>query len=73
MDDWGVVNLCFANSCNDTEAGKLLCTVCMGDGADQKTRSKAGQILWVSDIQVQDASDDFKRSIKKFALYLTKY
>ena len=45
----------------------------MGDGADQKTRSKAGQILWVSDIQVQDASDDFKRSIKKFALYLTKY
>ena len=40
----------------------------MGDGADQKTRSKAGQILWVSDIQVQDAPGQFTRSIRKFAI-----
>ena len=44
----------------------------MGYGAGQETRSQAGQILWVSDVQVQDAPGNFIKSIGKFALYLTK-
>ena len=44
----------------------------MGDGAGQETRGQAGQILWVSYVQVQDAPGKFIKTIEKFALYLTK-
>ena len=44
----------------------------MGNGAGQETRGQAGQILWVPDIQVQDAPGNIIKSIEKFALYLTK-
>ena len=37
-------------------AGKLLCTVCLGDGASQETGGEVGQILWVSDIQVHQTT-----------------
>ena len=42
----------------------------MGDGADQETRSQTGQILWVFNVQVQDAPGYFTRSTIEFALYL---
>ena len=41
----------------------------MGDGARQEIRGQAGQILWVFDIQVQDAPGDITKSIGKFATY----
>ena len=44
----------------------------MGDGAGQEARSQAGQILWISDVQVQDAPGNFIKSIGKFTLYLIK-
>ena len=44
----------------------------MGDGAGQEARSQAGQILWLFDVQVQDAPGNFINSIEKFTLYLTK-
>ena len=48
--------------------------LCLGDGTCQEAGGHAGQIFRVSDIQVQDAPDDFTISIEEFALYLiTKY
>ena len=44
---------------------------CMGDGAGQETRSQTGQVLWVFDVQVQDAPGYLTNSVGKFALYLT--
>ena len=54
----------------DSLACSLLCSLCLGDGAGQETRSQVGQILWVSYFQVQDAPGYFTRSTIKFALHL---
>ena len=59
-------------------AGQQLYSLCVGDSTNQEAGSKAWQVLWFPDFQVQDVSGYFIRtkqgpsSASKFTLYVVK-